>query len=224
MRYREILALIALSAMLSACANTSSNVATSAPINWTAERGKKILLIDPDVELSEVTFGGVREPHADWTATARGFIKADIGATLTKKGIEATSVDNVTDPHEVQLVKLHGAVGLSMLQNMMINLPTKKNNFDWTLGPGVESLRTHYAGDYALFVYVRDSYSSGSRMAMSLLLGVPTGAMQIGFASLVDLRTGRVVWFNRLISSTGSLKTDKGAADSVDNLLHGLPL
>jgi hypothetical protein len=111
-----------------------------------------------------------------------------------------------------------------MLQNMMINLPTKKDNFDWTLGPGVESLRAHYNGDYALFVYVRDSYSSGSRMAMSLLLGVPTGAMQVGFASLVDLRTGRIVWFNRLISSTGSLKTDKGAAASVDNLLHGMPL
>jgi hypothetical protein len=224
MRYRGIIALLALSGLLSACANVQGNVATSAPINWTAEKGKKVLFIDPDVELSEITFGGVPEPHADWTATAKGYIKADISATLTKKSIEIVTVDQVSDPHEVQLVKLHGAVGISMLQNMMINLPTKKNNFDWTLGPGVEALRSHYNGDYALFVYVRDSYSSGSRMAMSLLLGVPTGAMQVGFASLVDLRTGRVVWFNRLISGTGNLKTDKGAADSVDNLLHGLPL
>jgi hypothetical protein len=224
MRYRELLALCALSTMLFACANVSSNVAASAPVNWTAEHGKKVLLIDPDVELSEITFGGVPQPHADWTATAKGFIKTGIATQFTKKGIEIAPVDGVSDPREVQLVKLHGAVGLSMLQNMMINLPTKKNNFDWTLGPGVESLRTHYNGDYALFVYVRDSYSSGSRMAMSLLLGVPTGAMQVGFASLVDLRTGRIVWFNRLISSTGSLKTDKGAAASVDNLLHGMPL
>jgi len=224
MRYRKLIALLALGTMLSACANTTSNVATSAPVNWTAEHGKKILLVDPDVELSELTFGGVSEPHADWTAAAKGLIKADIAALLTKKGIETSPVDNITDPHEVQLVKLHGAVGLSMLQNMMINLPTKKNNFDWTLGPGVGSLRAHYDGDYALFVYVRDAYSSGSRMAMSILLGAPTGAMQTGFASLVDLRTGRIVWFNRLISATGNLKTDKGAAASVDNLLNGLPL
>jgi hypothetical protein len=71
---------------------------------------------------------------------------------------------------------------------------------------------------------VRDAYSSGSRMAMSILLMTPSGALQTGFASLVDLRTGRVVWFNRLVSETGSLKTDKGAAASVDNLLKGLPL
>lgn len=224
MHFQKILALVALCLTLSGCAHMVTNIAKTTPINWTAQHGKKVLLIDPDVELSELTFGGVAQPHADWTATAKGFIKADIAALLTKKGIETTPVDNITDPREVQLMKLHGAVGLSMMQNMTINLPTKKNNFDWTLGPGVASLRTHYNGDYALFVYVRDSYSSGSRMAASLLLGVPTGAMQTGFASLVDLRTGRIVWFNHLISATGNLKTEKGAAASVDNLLDGLPL
>ena len=224
MRTGKLLAPLALCMALGACANVAGNVASSAPINWTAERGKTVLLIEPDVELSEITFGGVPEPHADWTATAKTYIKADIAAQLTKKSIQIVPVENITDTHEVQLVKLHGAVGLSMLQNMAINYPTKKNNFDWSLGPGAESLRSHYTGDYALFVYVRDSYSSGSRMALSLLAGVPTGAMQVGFASLVDLRTGRIVWFNRLISSTGDLKTDKGAAASVDNLLHGLPL
>jgi hypothetical protein len=85
-------------------------------------------------------------------------------------------------------------------------------------------LHDRYQADYALFVYVRDSYSSDSKMAFAILTMSPTGAMQLGFASLVDLRTGRVVWFNRLASATGSLKTDKGAAASVDNLLHGLPL
>ena len=110
----------------------------------------------------------------------------------------------------------------------MINLPTKGKNLDWSLGPGVTALRDHYNGDYALFVYVRDSYSSPGRTAVIILgaiagIGVQ-GGTQVGFASLVDLRTGKIVWFNRLISSTGSLKEDKPAAATVKNLLAGLPL
>jgi hypothetical protein len=224
MRYLEKIAPLALCILLCACAQASNDIATSAPVNWTAERGKKVVLIDPDVELSELTFGGIAEPRADWTQTGKNFIKADIASTLQAKGIATATADSVTDPHEVQLVKLHGAVGQSILQNYILKLPTKKNNFDWTLGPGVAALHDRYQADYALFVYVRDSYSSDSKMAFAILTMSPTGAMQLGFASLVDLRTGRVVWFNRLASATGSLKTDKGAAASVDNLLHGLPL
>src|SRR6266567_1024688 len=195
MRYGKNIAPLALCGLLCACANTSSDVATSAPVNWTAERGKKVVLIDPDVELSELTFGGISEARADWTATGKSFLKADIAAMLQAKGIATAPADSITDPREVQLVKLHGAVGLSIQQNTILNLPTKKKNFDWTLGPGVAALRDHYQGDYALFVYVRDAYSSGSRMAFAVLTMSPTGAMQTGFASLVDLRTGRVVWF-----------------------------
>lgn len=224
MHYAKKIALLALCGLLGACANTSNNLATSAPVNWTAERGKKVVLIDPDVELSELTFGGVTELRADWTQTGKGFVKADVASTLQAKGIATVSADSITDPHEVQLVKLHAAVGQSIQQNSVLQLPTKKNNFDWTLGTGAAALRDHYQADYALFVYVRDSYSSDSRKVFTLLMGAPTGAMQTGFASLVDLRTGRVVWFNRLISATGNLREDKPAAASVKNLLDGLPL
>ena len=228
MRFQGILALAALCFVLAGCASTLNKVAAEAPINWSAEKGKKVLLIDPDVELSELTAGGLTEPRADWTATGKGFIKSDIGTTLTQKGIDTVAVDGISDPHEVQLVKLHGAVGIAMLQNAMINLPTKGKNLEWTRGPGVTALRDHYSGDYALFVYVRDSYSSAGRAAIMILgamagIGIQ-GGQQVGFASLVDLRSGKIVWFNRLISGTGSLKEDKPAAETVKNLLAGLPL
>ena len=228
MRYREMLALLALSTILCACTSTQKQVAATAPVNWTAETGKRVLLVDPDVELSELTVGGITEARADWTATGKGFIKADIASTLQAKGIVTTPAENLTDPHEVQLVKLYGAVGLSILQNAIFQLPTKKNNFDWTLGPGVGALREHYQGDYALFVFVRDSYTTAGRALLMLgaaMVGVGVqGGQQIGFASLVDLRTGRVVWFNQLVSSAGNLKEEKPAAITVKNLLDGMPL
>lgn len=228
MRYREIFALLALGTMLSACTSTQKQVATTVPVNWTAEAGKRVVLVEPDVELSELTTGGLTEARADWTATGKNFIKADIASILQAKGIATTSADTITDPHEVQLVKLYGAVGLSIMQNAIFNLPTKKNNFDWTLGPGVSALREHYQGDYALFVFVRDSYTTAGRALLMLgaaMMGVGVqGGQQLGFASLVDLRTGRVVWFNQLVSTSGSLKEEKPAAATVKNLLEGMPL
>lgn len=226
MRYPEKLTPLALCVLLGACSHTANTVAASAPINWTAEAGKRVILIDPDVELSELTAGGVTEARADWTQTGKTFIKLDIASTLQAKGIATASADNITDPHEAQLVKLHTAVGLSIRQNG--SLPTKKYNFDWTLGPGVSVLRNHYQGDYALFVTVRDSYTTAGRALVMLgaaMVGYSVqGGQQVGFASLVDLRTGRLVWFNQLVSSTGNLREEKHAATSVKKLLDGIPL
>lgn len=219
---------MALGVLLCACTHTANKIADQAPINWTAETGKRVILLDPDVELSALTAGGIPEPRADWTKTGKDFIKAGVAETFSKKGIQAAAIESVSDPREVQLIKLHGAVGNSMLVNSMIPLPTKKKGFDWTLGPGVQAMREHYKGDYALFIYVRDSYTTAGRAMVMLgaaMLGVGVqGGQQVGFASLVDLRTGQIVWFNRLMSSGGDLKSEKGAANTVANLLDGLPL
>jgi hypothetical protein len=207
---------------------TSNQVAKEAPINWTAESGKRVLLLDPDVELSELTVGGITEARADWTQTGRGLVRSHVGAAFGKKGIETSQAEAFTDPREAQLMKLHGAIGNAMMVNELAALPTKKGTFDWTLGPGVNVLRDRYKSDYALFIHVRDSYTSAGRAAMMVgaaLLGVAVqGGQQVGFASLVDLRTGRIVWFNRLTSSGGDLKTDKGAINAVNHLLDGMPL
>jgi len=94
------------------------------------------------------------------------------------------------------------------------------------LGPGVRALDKD--ARYALFVFVRDSYASGGRkamMAVGMLLGVGVQlGQQIGFASLVDLNDGRVVWFNLLNSQTGDLRDAQSAGAAVDKLLDGVPL
>ena len=52
------------------------------------------------------------------------------------------------------------------------------------------------------------------------LLGayVPGGS-QVGFASVVDLSTGDIVWFNRLVRNTGDLRTPDNAAETVRTLV-----
>ncbi len=50
------------------------------------------------------------------------------------------------------------------------------------------------------------------------------GGVHYGIASLVDLRTGNIVWFNQLTSTTGDLRTEKPANEAVHTLMTGLPL
>ena len=45
---------------------------------------------------------------------------------------------------------------------------------------------------------------------------------QTGFASLVDLNDGKVVWFNYLPISQGEMRTEEGAGRIVDQLLSTL--
>src|SRR5581483_5797221 len=121
-------------------------------------------------------------------------------------------------PEETQILKLHEAVGLSILLHKYsdLKLPTKSSTLDWTLGPGVSVLREKTKADYGLFLYLRDSFASGGRVAMMVFgaamgIGIPGGS-QSGFASLIDLRTGDVVWFNRMISASGDLREPDSAA------------
>ena len=132
---------------------------------------------------------------------------------------------------EVQLVKLYDAVGgaiLTHLYNDQLQLPNKGDALDWTLGPGAGELRDRYGADYAFFVLLRDSYSSPGRRTAQILgalvgAGI-SGGIQVGVASLVDLRTGNIVWFNRLISTTGDLRTEAPATTAVNQLLKDIPL
>jgi hypothetical protein len=109
-------------------------------------------------------------------------------------------------------------------------LPTKKNRLGWSLGEDVRFLRDEYHADYALFVLLRDSYASEGRVATGVGVAILTLGMvampmgqQWGAASLVDLRTGEMVWFNQLFSSVGDLRTADSAGKAVSALLGSLP-
>ena len=88
-------------------------------------------------------------------------------------------------------------------------------------------LRDKYGSDYALFVFLRDSYVSAGRVAVQIFaaafgVGI-SGGTQVGFASLVDLKTGDVVWFNRLVSTSGDLRTADAAEKTISGLLENFP-
>ena len=202
------------------------------------ERGNKtayVLLMTPDVQLGEVTAGGLVEPNAEWTAIAEKHVVAALKEQLAKRKsrlvlYRSPKADTPKARIHTQLIKLHDAVGSSILLHKFASppLPTKEDKFDWTLGPQARIVGHEYGADYALFVYLRDTYTSPGRVAVMVLaavlgVGVP-GGTQIGFASLVDLKTGDVLWFSRLARASGDLRTPSAAAESVETLLKDFPL
>ncbi len=230
---RAVVAMCAL--LLAGCAGNAGIKAKTAAFDW-SQREKKIVVIQPDITLGEVTAGGMVEPRADWTKKAQGYVAKYISQAMAKKSVAVVMAPDLTDPHDIQLVKLHAAIGQEVRLHALgpAKLPNKNDALDWTLGPGANGLREHFGADYALFLYAEDTYSTAGRVAvqagaliacaLARICVVPAGGNEIAFVSLVDLRTGNIVWCNLWTAGVGDLREDKDAGSFVDGFLGGLPL
>lgn len=231
-RTQSVFFLVITALFMSACATTSFK---SSPDLKLRRETEKILLMPMDIQLFTLTAGGVLKPEAEWTMKAKNNVEDAIKGKMRQSevylvvpaGEESASDDS---EKQIQLIKLHEVVGRSILLHQYIpafKLPGKADHFDWSLGPAAKFLKEKNGADYALFVYLRDSYASPGRVATVIAaavlgVGIPMG-QQVGFASLVDLETGDVVWFNRLIEETGDLRTRDAAENSVSVLLRDFP-
>lgn len=216
-------------AFAAGCANNQTVKAQGAGFVWAPGAEKRVAIIQPDLHLGELTAGGLVEPRADWTKAAQIGVSNQLKAYFAKQNTDVIVVDNLTDTREIQLAKLHGPVGRAILVHAIygVKLPNKTQAMDWTLGSGANELRDHYKADYALFIYVNDTYTSAGRALLMLgaaAFGVGIqGGQQIGFASLVDLKTGNITWFNVRADGGGDLRDEKGCKRFVEGILAELP-
>ena len=189
----------------------------------------KVVVAPLDVELFELSAGGVLVPKADWTAAANKFMGQALQSKATALGLPSSFLSEAVADEHAELLHLYGAVARAISMHHMgaLKLPTKEDKLDWSFGDSLSPLRQASGARYALFTWVRDSYASAERKVMMVglaLLGVGVGGgAQVGYASLVDLESGQVLWFNQLISVTGDLRDEKSAVASVDGLLTGFP-
>ena len=135
--------------------------------------------------------------------------------------------------------RLNFAVAQSIVIHKYLGdyLPTKRGKgLDWTFGEDAVRLGQKTGYDYALFLHAEDQVASTGRIALGVIglagcfvgFCAPNvgGATQLDYASLVDLKTGEVVWFNVVQAGSqvpgikfGDLRTPQGAAQMVERLL-----
>src|SRR5215469_7435203 len=109
----RVITLLLLCVPLCACDAASPRLADGATISWSGE--KRIVLATPDIELSELTAGGVNAPRADWTGDAISLTRKDVTDTLAARGVSVIEADTGANARESQIVKLNSAVGQAIL-------------------------------------------------------------------------------------------------------------
>lgn len=199
----------------------------------------RILVFRPRIRVGEQSTGGMFEPRADWTELARDNLgnaleayQAQFGSTLVEApeafGEGARLVDEYT--------ALFGTVSESIINYQFFvgnRLETKKADnrndvFDWTLGPGVRNLPGAQNADYALFINTEDHYGSTGRKVLQVfaaLGGVSvTSGRHAGFAALVELETGNILWVNADLQMGGDVREVDGAQRRVEQLFEDFPL
>lgn len=221
--------LAACMAIAAALAHAQSNLAEGFKA---IPREAKIVLMPIDLELFLVSGGGIFEPKADWTEAAHKHLKAALLARKKAMGAASVELSEQEADDFAEVNALHAAIARSIALHHFgpgnLRLPTKEGRLDWSMGDAVVPIKQKTAANYALFTWMRDSYASGERVAAMVfmaLLGVALapGGMQVGYASLVDLDTGHIVWFNRLLRGSGDLREAEKAAETLDALLANFP-
>ncbi len=197
------------------------------------DQSVRVLIMPMDVELSELSIVGATV-RADWTEAATGHLESSLAAYLSERNVDVVPFVPTSNPDtaskDVQLIKLFGVVGQTIAVHhymMGFALPNKKEQFDWSMGSETIKLADRYDADYALFLSVRDSYTSADRAAAILvaaIFGIPVqGGIQTGSAALVDLRTGEFSWFNRLYREAGDIRTAEPAKETMSVLMEEFP-
>jgi hypothetical protein len=217
-----------------------------ADVQFTPPSGNyKLLVLRPDVTVGSLATGGMVEPRADWTGQARASIIAALRAQQAARGGNVTVIEHryqlagIGEQELADVERLNLAVDQSIVEAKYLgnSLPTKRRRgLDWTLGGDAVKLGQKTGYDYVLFLHAEDAVASKGRIALGMLglagcfIGfcAPNvgGQQQLDYASLVDLKTGQVVWFNVVAAGSqvpgikfGDLRTPEGAAQMVERLL-----
>lgn len=204
-----------------------------------AESGKRILVFRPAVSVGSQSTGGMFEPNAEWTEQAKGNIQMaleELQARLGNEVVEAPEAFGEDARAVEEHMALFAAVSQAVIEYQFFvgnRLPTKKKDnkadvFDWSLGNGVANLPGADRADYGLFVFNKDAYGSTGRkilQAVALLgpgIAVKSGE-HVGYAGLVDLRTGDLLWLNADGAMGGDVREAEGSLKRVRQLLEEFP-
>lgn len=196
---------------------------------------KKVVVLPVDIEVMEVSAGGVEEEVPDWSKEAsRSVFKALSAAIAKQPGMK-----------EIPVPRFDGAVAGNVdehlaLYKLVVNTASKMGwehkvkRFDYGIGPGLRALAQQTGADAAIMVYGRDHASTAGRKARAVVGHIPilnifTGpAPTLGHSfihiGVVDLRTGDLLWMNSNYREGGTNLRDPGdAAKMIDTIFEWYP-
>jgi hypothetical protein len=169
---------------------------------------KKIVLIEPEIFVKELSVGGVAEKVDEWSIKAKNNVRSALAAQIASRHLfDKLELPENLSPEEIasldEHVALYDVVGFNAFYYSRAEFDAwkhKRTEFDYTLGSGLKTLADRSGADAALFIVGEDYISTGGRKAarvFAAMFGVvlPPSPTFLS-AALVDLRSGDILWMN----------------------------
>lgn len=201
---------------------------------------KQIVLLPVDVDIYELSMGGVEEEVPEWSSKAEENIRSALlfsnEGKCSKVAHKAVSTSDLTSKEreilEEHLALFSSVAAMSIWATSDFNKPWhfKQEHFDYTIGDGLRFLKTKYNVDAGLIIIGQETVSTSGRQAAAalgaILLGmyIPTGnAVLIG--GLVDFETGNLLWMDYHAAGAGLDMRDVEMCENfVEKLVEDYPI
>lgn len=172
---------------------------------------KTIAVLPSDVKVYKLSAGGGSEEMDEWSLTAKTNIEASLKKFLGDGSKYKLALTFITEDwmkaNQKDLWRrqkaMYEAVVLSVIRHTyspVENFPQKIKNFDYTMGPDVGVLAQALGVDGFIFVNASDTQETAGHVATSFMRAIVLGYYEVHPSffciSLVDGKTGELLWFN----------------------------
>jgi len=240
MRLARNTLLAALVLLLAACATGSSAVHKTVSATPDKPMPRKVLLLPVEINVHEISAGGVVEKVNAWSETASSHANAFLRDLARGKGafdlIEGPALEPAQKARLDQYIALYEVVAGSafIAQHSPFEVwQQRAREFDYTLGPGLGPLADATGTDAAMVVIGSDYISSAGRraaMVMGMILGavsgvvvVPQGGISFVSVGVVDLHTGDLLWFGTEQGQATDLRNEADVRRMLEGLFRTYP-
>jgi hypothetical protein len=239
MQYRLGVFLLVAAVLLSGCA-----AGPTAKVHYTIKQDpgsrplRQVVLLPVDVDVYEMSTGGVREEVPEWSDTAEENVRSALLVSKNPQGncCVTREVDSsVLTDEERDMLEEHLALFNTVAANAMwADLPGnsawhfKSQHFDYTLGDGLAFLKTRYGVDAGLIILGEDVVSTAGRKTTAVVGAMFGVYLPLGHSTLVgglvDFETGDLLWLNHTVSTGQADLRERGSAlELARELMAGYP-
>jgi hypothetical protein len=195
---------------------------------------RKVVVLPVNIEVVEVSAGGVEEKVPDWSKEASQSVFKALSAAIAKQGLKELAAPQFAGDSAANVDEHLALYKLVVGTASSTGWRHKIKRFDYSIGPGLRAVADNSGVDVAIMVYGRDYVSTAGRKARAVAGNIPivnifTGpAPQLGFSyihvGVVDLRTGDLLWMNSNYREGSTNLRDPGdAAKMVNEIFKWYP-
>lgn len=210
--------------LLNACTTAPKPILNHALKEDTTPLPGKLVVLPPDVTVSEVSAGGVIEKDQAWSDQAELALRQALAEYFAENPEVVIVPMPELDADRAQVVHDHILLYDVVASHSLLarRVPAygwaeKIKIYDYTLGEGLKFLKEETGADAALFLVGVDYVTTNGRKAMTVFAALAGVALPVGSSTLVagvvDLDSGKVLWIK--YASTEGARDMRKSEDSL---------